>query len=67
MVLRLDPDIKHYDWGSDTHISEFLGQEPSGLPEAEAWFGSYPLSKTTIRDGGVDEPFGEWLRSRGSN
>ena len=40
-------------WGSDGLISELLGQEASGLPEAELWLGTHPGSPTTIV--GTDE------------
>ena len=67
MLFRLGPDFKHYDWGSRGQLSAFLGLSSSGLPEAEAWFGSHPLSGTTVHtDGGVIA-FNDWLLSRHSS
>jgi len=67
MLYRLGPDIKNYDWGSSGQLSEFLGLSSSGLPEAEAWFGSHPLSGTTVRAGGSVLSFNDWLLSRRSS
>lgn len=67
MLFRLGPDIKHYDWGSSGQLSELLGLSPSGLPEAEAWFGSHPLSGTTVQTGGGVIAFNDWLLSRHSS
>ena len=67
MLFRLGPDIKHYDWGSSGQLSELLGLSPSGLPEAEAWFGSHPLSGTTVQTGGGVISFNDWLLSRRSS
>lgn len=67
MLFRLGPDIKHYEWGSSGQLSSFLGLSPSGLPEAEAWFGSHALSGTIVRDGGKVVSFSDWLGSRHSS
>ncbi len=32
----------HYAWGSKTALSNLLGREPSGRPEAELWMGAHP-------------------------
>ena len=37
---RLAGRLQHYDWGSSTALADLRGLEPSGLPEAELWFGS---------------------------
>jgi len=39
-VDRLSGRLQHYDWGSATALADLRGVEPSGLPEAELWFGS---------------------------
>ena len=67
MLFRLGPDFKHYDWGSSGQLSAFLGLSSSGLPEAEAWFGSHPLSGTTVDTGGGVISFNDWLLSRHSS
>lgn len=33
--------VKNYDWGSVDAIAGIRGVEPSGLPEAELWFGAH--------------------------
>lgn len=46
---------RHYEWGSPTVIPFFLGQEPSGEPIAEVWFGAHfsAPSKVEPLDGEV--------------
>jgi mannose-6-phosphate isomerase len=46
-VYRLYNQIKHYEWGSKSFISEFLGAGkdagvPLELPWAEMWMGTHP-------------------------
>lgn len=43
-LLRLQPRIRHYDWGDPTFIPRLLGREPTGEPWAEAWFGAHPAA-----------------------
>lgn len=50
MLIPITNKPQHYDWGSHTAISQFLQKEPSGLPEAELWFGTHDGSPTRIAD-----------------
>mgnify|MGYP000081226576 CR=1 FL=1 len=50
MLIRLANTPRHYDWGSPSGISDLLGTRPSGLPEAELWFGTHGASPTWLVD-----------------
>lgn len=39
---RLDPAVRHYDWGSRTAIPDLLGLPASDRPWSELWFGAHP-------------------------
>lgn len=34
--------IRHYAWGSRTHLPRLLGQDPTEQPAAELWLGAHP-------------------------
>ena len=57
---RLAGRMQHYDWGSSTALAYLRGAEPSGLPEAELWFGAHRPRSSEVVDGrapeGVDLP-----------
>ena len=57
---RLAGRLQHYDWGSSTALADLRGAEPSGLPEAELWFGAHRPRSIEVVDGrapeGVDLP-----------
>jgi len=59
-VERLAGRLQHYDWGSSTALADLRGAEPSGLPEAELWFGAHRARSSEVVDGrapeGVDLP-----------
>ena len=50
-MYRLTNTTQHYAWGSPSAISDLLGREPSGQPEAELWMGAHPSAPSRI-DGG---------------
>ena len=50
-MYRLTNTTQHYAWGSPSAISDLLGREPSGLPEAELWMGAHPTAPSRV-DGG---------------
>lgn len=50
MFVPLRATPRDYAWGSPTAISEVLGTEPSGGPEAELWLGAHPGAPTPIAD-----------------
>ncbi len=47
-MLRLRPNVRDYSWGSTTAIPEFLGQQPTGAPVAELWFGAHPSAPSVL-------------------
>lgn len=54
MLTPLRGSERDYAWGSVETIPELLGQEPTGKPVAELWFGAHPAAPSTIEgaDGG---------------
>jgi len=48
MAFPLHAQLKHYDWGVPGALSQALGREPSGSPEAEIWWGNHPLAECAI-------------------
>ena len=48
---RLTGAIQNYAWGSTSLLAELRGEEPSGEPEAEIWYGAHPGAATTLDDG----------------
>ena len=62
-ILRLEPAIQHYDWGSHTILAELLGRPGHGvLPEAELWLGAHPNgSALVVSEDGRRTPLGEWV------
>jgi len=47
--------VQPYAWGSPTVIPELLGVEPTGLPQAELWFGAHPLAPSTAAGEPLDK------------
>lgn len=50
-MLTLFPRSQHYAWGSPEVIPAFLGDVPSGVPVAEAWFGAHPSAPSGTSTG----------------
>lgn len=50
-VLPLECDIQHYAWGQSATISNLIGAEPDGRPEAELWMGAHPKAPSRLADG----------------
>ena len=50
-MFDLTGHLQHYEWGSQTALPEFLGQEADGDPWAEVWFGAHPLAPATVPGG----------------
>lgn len=46
--LPIEGALKHYAWGSQREIAELLGRSPSGLPEAELWFGAHESGPSAL-------------------
>ena len=64
MPFLLHAELKHYDWGVPGALSNVLGREPSGMPEAEIWWGNHSLAECSIStpEGAVD--FHVWLEQK---
>lgn len=50
---RLDPAVRHYDWGSLTAIPDLLGLPASDRPWAELWFGAHPQGPALVGEAGT--------------
>ena len=48
---RLENPVRHYAWGSRTHIPRLLGVPPDGEPWAELWLGAHPAAPSRVEDG----------------
>ena len=44
----LEPVLQEYAWGSTTAIPRLLGQELTGRPQAELWFGAHPKAPSLV-------------------
>jgi mannose-6-phosphate isomerase len=53
LILKITNDAKAYDWGSRDLIPDVLGFAATGLPMAEVWFGTHPLSPAKVADAGT--------------
>ena len=49
-MFVLDNANRAYDWGSESDIPRFLGQQPDGGRLAEVWMGTHPLGESTVID-----------------
>lgn len=54
-MLKLTAQLQHYAWGDTTSIASLQGREPSGQPEAEAWFGAHSSAPAETPDGPLDQ------------
>ncbi len=48
MLETLSNAPRDYSWGSVDLIPQLQGREPSGIPEAEIWFGDHPGSPARV-------------------
>jgi len=56
----LSNGVKHYDWGSPKAIPAFLGASADGVPVAEMWIGTHPLSPSAVIDeSGATKPLSD--------
>ncbi len=65
MVFHLTSEVKNYDWGKRSAISNFLGLKPSGTSEAEIWWGNHSMANCVIKTQDGDCEFPGWLRETG--
>lgn len=49
---RLVGVVRSYDWGSSDALALLRGTDPTGLPEAELWFGSHPAAPSVFAGDG---------------
>jgi mannose-6-phosphate isomerase len=55
-MLRLTAPVRHYAWGSRSHIPRLCGAVVSAEPVAEMWFGAHPTDPSRMPDGtGLDQ------------
>lgn len=47
-MYLLDNSSRDYEWGSESDIPRFLGQEPGGRRLAEVWMGTHPLGQSSV-------------------
>src|SRR3954447_12240803 len=62
MLVTLSNEPRDYGWGSSTLLAQLTGRAPSGLPEAEVWFGDHPADPAETQDG---TPLDQWMASVG--
>ncbi|MDT0156772.1 mannose-6-phosphate isomerase, class I [Microbacterium sp. ARD32] len=53
MLLTITNAPRDYAWGSTTLLAELEGRAPSGLPEAEVWFGDHAGDPADVAGGGT--------------
>lgn len=51
MIHLLSGKTKHYAWGGDDFIYDFLNQDKQNQPCAEYWLGSHPSGISSLEDG----------------
>lgn len=64
MLVPLANAPRDYPWGSTTLLADLEGRTPSGVREAEVWFGDHPGSPARVPDG---RTLGEWLAAEGAD
>ena len=62
MFVAITNTPRDYAWGSDGAISELLGFQASGAPEAELWLGAHPGSPSRVE--GTDETLADLVDGR---
>lgn len=62
MLLALTNTPRDYAWGSQTLLADLEGRTPTGVPEAEVWFGDHPGDPAeVVGDGTLDRVTGGTL------
>lgn len=51
MLLPISNTPRAYAWGSTSLIADLEGRTPTGVPEAESWYGDYAGSPAVVDDG----------------
>ena len=47
-IVKIQAQVKEYDWGNPSFIPTLLGQKPDGKPKAELWMGTHPSGESLI-------------------
>jgi mannose-6-phosphate isomerase len=50
-MYRLQNPVRHYAWGSGSHIPRLLGEDANGKEWAELWLGAHPGDPSLVEDG----------------
>ena len=53
MLIRIQGQVKNYDWGSRELIPNYFGASESNEKIAEIWFGTHSLGESVSEPGGV--------------
>ena len=53
MLIRIQGQVKNYDWGSKELIPNYFGASESNEKIAEIWFGTHSLGESVSEPGGV--------------
>ncbi|MBB2976325.1 mannose-6-phosphate isomerase [Microbacterium endophyticum] len=65
MLVQISNEPRDYAWGSTSLIARLQGRTPSGVPEAEVWFGDHPGSPAVVEDG-TGRTLDAWLAEQPS-
>jgi len=49
-MYRLSNPIRHYAWGSSTHIAQLTGRDLGDAPAAEMWMSAHPADPSLLRE-----------------
>lgn len=60
-MYRLTNPIRHYAWGSRTHIAQLCGLDLGDQPAAEMWIGAHPADPSLARPPGGPDSDGQRL------
>lgn len=62
VFVEISNTPRDYEWGSAGRISELLGDEPTGLPEAELWLGAHAGSPSVIESDALPhDSLDDWI------
>ena len=53
MLIRIQGQVKNYDWGSKELIPNYFGASESNEKIAEIWFGTHSLGESVSEPGGI--------------
>ena len=65
-VVRIEPAVRPYDWGSVDAIPTMLGFPRTGGPIAELWFGAHPDGPSRLAEADDDRSLEEYIAVLGA-